>query len=264
MIPDPKTKDNDGLKKFSVGKSKSNLKHVLRVRYHTGNWIIICFPGGLGDVQTNFLVNQFHRLRAKKMITFGIRMGKRAEYNEMKHHLIESYEKMRCTYSKPRVFGLSDLPYKKYYAWVKFEKPGKKKKLKKKVVVQRRRSADYFKDETKFEGYLVDLGYDPAANLTVVSQSHNLHGGSMNPSNIGSRGPHFPGNIGRERGSDMPGIQESTETYDIYQGVTPSDRSLKSKQKISNQRISNPFVGEHSPDIGSKRKSKEINSKIVS
>jgi hypothetical protein len=259
MVPDPKSKENDGLKKFSVGKSKSNLKHVIRVRYHTGNWIIICFPGGLGNKQTDFLVNQFHLLRSKKMMTFGIRMGKRDEYNEMKYHLIESYEKMRCTYSKPRVFGLNDLPYKKYYAWVKFEKPGRKKKLKKKVHVTRRRSADYFKDETKFEGYLVDLGYDPAANLTVVSQSQH-HGKSINPSYINSDHPDLSGALalGKNKRGSLERINESMDSYDIYQGKTPSNRTLASKD-----RISNPFIGRDSPDISTKRKGKRRSPEIT-
>lgn len=248
MIPDPKTKSEDGLKKFVVGKSKSSSKHVLRVRYHTGNWIFICFPGGLGSKQTDFLVDQYIRLRRKKMVTFGIRMGKRVEYNELKFYLIESYERMRCTYSKPRVFGMQDLPYKTYYAWVKFEKPGKKKKLKKKVTVQRRRSADYFKNETKFEGYLVDLGYDPAANLTVVSQS-NAHGHMHIPSNYDNSGPGMVGAMGvtGRRREPIQEMNESMEEYNINDPLEPSDRS------IPHERMKNPFVGTDSPNIRSRK-----------
>ena len=132
MVPDPQTKADDGLKKFAVGNNKKNSIHVLRVRYHTGNWILISFDSGNAKKQTEFLVKQFKRLRKKKMMTFGIKLGKRVEYNEMKFHLVESYERMKCTYSKPRVFGINELPYKTYYPWIKFEKPGRKKKIKKK------------------------------------------------------------------------------------------------------------------------------------
>lgn len=249
MIPDSKSKGDDGLKKFVVGKTKSASKHVIRVRYHTNNWIFICFPGALGAKQTDFLSDQYHRLRRKKMVTFGIRMGKRVEYNELKFYLIESYERMRCTYSKPRVFGMQDLPYKSYYPWVKFEKPGRKKKLKKKVIVQRRRSADYFNNETKFEGYLVALGYDPAANLTVVSQT-NAHGHQQShiPSNFSSTVPDLTGAmaLAGNRREPIQEMEESFEEYDINNPLDPSDRS------ISDQKMENPFVGTDSPNIRSR------------
>ena len=262
MIPDPQTKADDGLKKFVVGKSKSSSRFVLRVRYHTGNWIFLAFNGAKAKSQTEFLVKQFHRLREKKMITFGIRMGRRDEYNEMKFHLVESYERMKCTYSKPRVFGLSELPYKTYYPWIKFEKPGRKKKLKKKVVVQRRRSADYFSDETKFEGYLVALNYDPAANLTVVSQSIHPQNSPL-PSNYNSDIPNLSGAMALAGTSKnrrpLNEIKESMEMHDIYDPSHPSDR------KFSDQKMSNPFVGADSMDSRSVRKSRKnegINFKI--
>jgi hypothetical protein len=254
MISDPKTKAKDGLKKFVVGKSKSNSKHVIRIRYHTGNWIMIAFSGDVGRRQTEFLEQQFKRLISKKMLTFGIRMGKRAEYNELKDNLIESYERTRCTYSKPRVFGLNDLPYKKYYAWIKYEKPGRKKKLQKKITVQRRRSADYFRNESKFEGYLVDLGYDPSANITVVSEKNNNIGGLSNIRSNYSSKPDLTGammlagNVGKRE--PIKEVNESMEVYDIYNG------SVNSKRTLGSDRISNPFMHKDSPNLSKRKDSK--------
>lgn len=249
MVSDPKSREKDGLKKFVVGKSKSNSKHVIRVRYHTGNWIFVSFDGDLGRRQTEFLEEQFLRLMTKKMLTFGIRMGRRAEYDEMKESLIETYERLRCTYSKPRVFGIEDLPYKKYYPWVKYEKPGRKRKIQKKITVQRRRSADYFRDETKFEGFLVDLGYDPAANLTVVSEKQPM-GLSKIKSNYSSKADlsgalAMAGTSGRRRPLDKVG--ESMDEYNIYDG---------SQGSFGSQRIHNPFLHTDSPNLDQRKKSK--------
>ena len=171
IVSDPKVRRDDGMKKFLYGNTKSSSKHVIRIRYYTYNWIFICFSGSKAEERTNFLVEQYLILKNKKMYSIPIKMGTTSEYYEIKENLEESYEKIRCGYVKPLVFGFNPLPYVKYYAWMKHEKPGRNRGPQKRVVVQRRKSADYFKDPVKFEEYLVELGYDASTDVTVKSLS---------------------------------------------------------------------------------------------
>lgn len=171
IVGDPKKPKDEGLMKFLYGKSKKSSKHVIRIRYYTDNWIYIVFSGSKAKVRTDYLVEQYHILKNKKMYTIPLKMGSKTEYYELKDTLIDSYERVRCSHIKPLIFGHEPLPYAKYYAWMKFEKPGRKKRIPKKVVVQRRKSAEYFQDPTTFEEYLVELGYDPSTDVTVRSNS---------------------------------------------------------------------------------------------
>lgn len=159
MVPDPESKKLDGLKKFPLGAGISQGNWALRVKYHTGNWIFIILTGSKPELKASFLVNEYQRLRSKKMLSHEMRLGKKDEFIELRNNLIDSYEKSKCTYSKPRVFKTDPLPYAKYYPWMKYEKVGRRKKIMKKVYVERRKSNEYFKDEAKFQAILMEIGY---------------------------------------------------------------------------------------------------------
>ena len=150
MVPDPESKKVDGLKKFPLGAGVAAGKWALRVRYHTGNWVFIVLTGSKSEDKANYLVSEYERLRSKKMLSHEMRLGKTEEYLELRNNLIDSYEKTKCTYSKPRVFRTDPLPYAKFYPWMKYEKLGRRKKIMKKVYVERRKSNEYFKNNEKF------------------------------------------------------------------------------------------------------------------
>ena len=235
MVRDPKSKQkiDDGMKKFIAGKSKSSSKFVIRVRYFTSNWIFLSFTGDIGKRRVDFLINQYRMLKSKKMMTFPMKLGSRREYKELKYNLEVSYEKIRCTYARPRVFGSEALPYMSYYAWMKYEKPGRKKKIPRKVAVQRRKSGDFFLDEIKFEGYLVQLGYDPVANLTVKSvtpKRSKINSGS----NKGGANFVFGGLASKQ---NMEPIDESKYSHNIFEAQDNSSRRINNTYKEDGKTI---------------------------
>ena len=168
MIPDSNTKKHDGLKKIPLGSNKSGGKYAIRIRYHTGNWIFIVFPSKTGEKTADFLVREYKRLRKKKMLSHEMRLGKLDEYNELRRNLVESFEKTKISYSKPRVFDTDNLPYSKYYPWLKYEKVGRRKRVLKKVYVERRKSNEYFKNNTKFQAILMDIGFRASSDDSPI------------------------------------------------------------------------------------------------
>ena len=168
MIPDANTKKHDGLKKIPLGSNKSGGKYAIRIRYHTGNWILIVFSSKSGEQKADYLVREYRRLRKKKTLSHEMRLGKFEEYTELRRNLAESFEKTKITYSKPRVFDTDSLPYSKFYPWLKYEKMGRRKRVLKKVYVERRKSNEYFKNDTKFQAILMDIGFRASSEDSPV------------------------------------------------------------------------------------------------
>jgi hypothetical protein len=168
----PKTGAEDGMKHILLGEGSASGKHLLRIRYHTGNWIFIQLKGGKSKAKTDFLIQEFRKAKAQRIETFGLLMGKPDEFEELRFHMHENYEKIRIQYTKPRVFGLEKLPYQKYYAWMKYEKESKIRRKVKETVVKRKRSLDYFNDSL-FEKFNTENHLDPYANFQILDEFHS-------------------------------------------------------------------------------------------
>jgi hypothetical protein len=239
MSPDPKSKKDDGVKSFTIGESKSEIKHILRLRYYTGNWIFIYLKGKKAKKRSEFLIKEYKQIKKTPMESFGINMGKKSKYLELKEQLVENYEKMRLDYIKPRVFGLEKLPYRKYYTWLKYERNIRKHRFQKEVVIKRKKSRDYFDTNIDFDEFIFDLGYDPSANFTIVDNNlENQMANAYNPqySYVSLLGPDLSGTktlITMEKFDDKsedPSIEkkikESLDVFDIYDPSNPSQKSI--------------------------------------
>lgn len=229
----PKTNKEDGLKHVLIGEGNSKASHVLRIRYHTGNWLFIQIKGSKSKKKTEHLVREYRRCKERRLETFELIMGKKAEYEEMDFHLKENYEKIRIQYTKPRVFGLEKLPYQKYYAWLKYEKDSRHRRVRKEVVIKRKRSLDYFKPSV-FEKFMADNNFDSDTRFEIVDDIDDSVPAD-DESVVSLLGPDLSGtcalmgNLPRVESEDdveeiKPKMDESMDVFDIY---NPSKDSLK-------------------------------------